>query len=344
MLDSKKTNRVVFLFITLGFAFLVAFTSLILINNKTFVDKVYYRTVVDNAKGLSAKPPIYFKGLEIGRVASFSLNNMSNDIEVAFYVFAEYQNKIVPYAVLSGNQSVLLDRATEFELLMPERGKVANDATLAPGALVPFITSKVAQSYISKGIIRIPADSIDAIITSVNNLLVNLQRSDNPESGAIFRILDRAAKMSDHLLVLTESLSQTNAVSEIEQILTKINRILTELPQTQDKFDRVVSDASDLMAQMQGILNQYQDPAGIMTEFSDGQVPVILKNVNDSIVTLKGMIDDVHAEKMQLIITVNTLLKVLNKMDKTLQGVNNNPLLKGGIEKTTPPKGIEMNE
>jgi len=340
----KKTNRVVFVFLTIGFAFLVAFTSIILINNKTFIDKVYFRTVVDNAKGLSAKPPIYFKGLEIGRITDFRLNEQTNDIEVDFYIFSEYQNKIVQYAVLSGNQSVLLNRATEFELLMPEKGRGLVKDPLPPGSLVPFINSQLAQAYIRQGIIRIPADSVDSIVASVNNLLINLQRSDNADAGAIFRILDRVAKISDHLLVLSEALSQTNAVNEAEQILVNVNQVLATLPQTQSKFDNLLLESSDLMAQLENILTQYQDPVGIVTEVSDGKIPVILTNVNDSIVVLKGMIDDVHAERMQLMITINTLLKVLNKMDKTLQGVNNNPLLKGGIEKTPPPKGIEMND
>lgn len=340
----KKTNRVVFVFLTMGFAFLVAFTSIILINNKTFIDKVYFRTVVDNAKGLSAKPPIFFKGLEIGRITDFRLNEQTNDIEVDFYIFAEYQNKIVHYAVLSGNQSVLLNQATEFELLMPEKGRGLVKEPLPPGSLVPFISSQLAQAYLRQGIIRIPADSIDSIVTSVNNLLINLQRSDNADAGAIFQILDRVAKISDHLLVLSQALAQTNAVGEAEQLLINANQVLASLPQTQSKFDDILLQSSGLMQQMENVLLQYQDPVDIARQVSDGQIPVILHNVNDSILILKGMIDDVHAERLQLMITVNTLLKVLNKMDKTLQGVNNNPLLKGGIEKSPPPKGIEMND
>ena len=343
-LSGKKTNRIVFLFITVGFGFLVAFTTIILVNNKTFIDKVYYRTVVDNAKGLSTKPTIYFKGLEVGRITSFKLNEDTNDIEVDFYVYAEYQNKIVQYTVLSGNQNVLLNRATEFELIVPQKGKGVVKEPLPPGSLVPFITSPLAQTYLQQGRIQIPADSIDSIITSVNNLLINLQRSDNPEAGAIFKILDRTAKMSDHFLTLSKALSESNAVDEAEQLMINANVILASVPQTQAKLDNLLADASVLTEQLHLVLNQYKDPVGIIEDASGGQVPVILNNVNDSILVLKGMIDDVHAERMQLIITVNTLLKVLNKMDKTLQGVNNNPLLKGGIEKSPPPKGIEMND
>jgi hypothetical protein len=53
-------------------------------------------TVLDNARGLRAKPAIYFKGLEIGRVEAFKLDTYNNDINVDFYIYSQYQSKVVP--------------------------------------------------------------------------------------------------------------------------------------------------------------------------------------------------------------------------------------------------------
>lgn len=342
--SSKKTNRIVFTFITFGMAFLVAFTSIILINNKTFVDKVFYRSVLDDAKGLSAKPAIYFKGIEIGRISDFRLNQLNNDIEVDFYIFADYQNKVVRHAVLSGNQSVLLDTATEFKLIMPNNLADTAPQVLEPGSVVPYISSKLGQQYLRQGMISIPANSVDSIITSINNLLINLQRTDNAEAGAIFKILDRMATISDHLVVITQQLSESQLVSESELLLSEARQVVSNLPQTQQKFDQLLSESQALITQMESAINAYQDPAKIVSDVSDGQVPEILNNANESLAILKGMINDVHAERLQLMVTINTVLKVLNKMDKTLQGVNNNPLLRGGIEEAPKPKGIEMND
>lgn len=342
--NANRTNRIVFAFVTAGLAFLIAFTVIILINTKALVDKVYYRTILNDAKGLSAKPPIYFKGLEIGRISDFSLNEETNDIEVDFYVFIDYQPKIIQHAVLSGNQNVFLNNATEFELLMPNKLAGYRYDPLFAGSMVPFIDSDVGRMYVKKGIISKPGNSVDSIISSVNTLLTNLQKSDNPEDGSLFKILDRVASMSDHLLILSQQLSGSSMVNETELLIANANQILANVPLTQTKIDGLLGEAEALITELQSVSAQYQDPIGLVEQTTGGQLPEIMTNVNESLNLVKGMIDEVYAERMQLAVTVNTLLKVLNRMDKTLQGVNNNPLLKGGIEKTKPPKGIEMND
>lgn len=342
--NANRTNRIVFAFVTAGLAFLIAFTVIILINTKALVDKVYYRTILNDAKGLSAKPPIYFKGLEIGRISDFSLNEETNDIEVDFYVFIDYQPKIIQHAVLSGNQNVFLNNATEFELLMPNKLAGYRYDPLFAGSMVPFIDSDVGRMFVKKGIISKPGNSVDSIISSVNTLLTNLQKSDNPEDGSLFKILDRVASMSDHLLILSQQLSGSSMVNETELLIANANQILANVPLTQTKIDGLLGEAEALITELQSVSAQYQDPIGLVEQTTGGQLPEIMTNVNESLNLVKGMIDEVYAERMQLAVTVNTLLKVLNRMDKTLQGVNNNPLLKGGIEKTKPPKGIEMND
>ncbi|MDC2889697.1 MlaD family protein [Psychrosphaera algicola] len=150
--NANRTNRIVFAFVTAGLAFLIAFTVIILINTKALVDKVYYRTILNDAKGLSAKPPIYFKGLEIGRISDFSLNEETNDIEVDFYVFIDYQPKIIQHAVLSGNQNVFLNNATEFELLMPNKLAGYRYDPLFAGSMVPYIDSDVGRMFVKKAL------------------------------------------------------------------------------------------------------------------------------------------------------------------------------------------------
>lgn len=305
---------------------------------------MYYRTILNDAKGLSAKPPIYFKGLEIGRVTDFSLNEETNDIEVDFYVFINYQPKIIQHAVLSSNQNVFLNNATEFELLLPNKLAGYRYDPLFAGSMVPYIDSEVGRMYVKKGIISPPGNSVDSIISSVNTLLANLQKTDNAEDGSLFKILDRVASMSDHLLLLSQQLSQSAVVDESEQLIANANTILQNVPLTQAKIDTMLVDAEALITELQVISQQYQNPVGLVEEATAGQLPEIMTNVNESLTLVKSMMDEVYAERMQLAVTVNTLLKVLNRMDQTLQGVNNNPLLKGGIEKSKPPKGIEMND
>ena len=52
-----------------------------------------------------------------------------------------------------------------------------------------------------------------------------------------------------------------------------------------------------------------------------------------------------HLQREQLAIAIISLNNTLSIFDKTLQGVNNNPLLKGGIElEDKGDNSIEVNE
>ena len=342
--SQKKTNQIVFAFIFIGIALLVIFTTVIVINNKTFADKTYFKTVLDNAKGLGGKPAIYFKGLEIGRIDAFSLNPVNNDIEVDFYVFDNYKDKVVKYSALSGNQSMLSGDLSDFELLLPKLARVKQFESLPPGAEVPYITSELAQAYIRNGLIEVQGDSIESIIASVNTLLLNLQRENNPEAGSLFRILDRMAKMTDHLLTVTESLQQSKLLDESEQMVQIGKDMINQIPKTVDKINTVIDNANAVIQQADILIKNYQQPGQVLQNITEGKVPQVLDNANANLVVLQTMLKDVHAQREQLLLTIHSVQTVLAELEKTLQGLNNNPLLKPGI---VPPQSnleIEMND
>lgn len=342
--NHRSTNRIVALFVLFGIAILAVFTAMILINNKTFADKSYYRTVVQHAKGLSAKPAVLFKGLEIGRVESFRLNPINNDIEVDFWVFDEYKGKIVRHALLIGHQNTLLGDISPFELVLPQMAKVINYEVLPPGELVPHFTSELGQAYIRNGLVLVEGDSIDSIIASVNTLLLNLQQENNPDAGSLFRILDRIAKITDHLLSVSESLRQSQILPEAEKMLLEGKGFLSEIPATLNQINQLLASIDKTVNSANQVLSGYEKPADIVNDVTDGKIPPMLDNVNASVDVLRQMLADVHAEREQLVITINGIQKVLDRLDKTLQGVNNNPLIKPGIEQKPTTKGIEMNE
>ena len=342
--NPKNTNKIVFIFISIGLLILSVFTSIILVNNKTFADKTYYRTILDNAKGLRAKPAIFFKGLEIGRIDAFRLNPRTNEIEVDFWVFDQYKSKIVKYALLSGHQTMLLGDMSAFELILPSLVKVKKYEPLNEGDTIPHINSELGQAYVRNGLLTIQGDSIESIIASVNTLLLNLQKENNPEAGSLFRILDRVAKITDHLLTVSEELRESSILPETEKAIKDGQDWLNELPKVMNQFNDILTSTNQVLQQAQSTLDSYSKPGAVFKEVTHGKVPQVLDNVNESIEILQLMLKDVHAQREQLAVTVHAVQQVLDRLDKTLQGINNNPLLKEGIEKVPEQSGIEMNE
>jgi paraquat-inducible protein B len=314
------------------------------INNKTFVDKTFFRTIVDDARGLRGKPAIFFKGLEIGRIEAFRLNADTNDIEVDFYVFDKYKNKVVRHAILGGYQNTLLGDITPFELILPQLEKVSKYQALPAGEMVPHIDSELAQAYLKNGLIEVQGDSVESIIASVNTLLLNLQKENNPQAGSIFRILDRLAKITDHLLTVSQSLRKSSLLPEAEKMVLKGKGLVEKIPETMSKIDNTILSVKQAIDSANTLLIKYQQPELIVSGITDGKVPLILDNFNTSLTVLQTMLNDVHAQREQLSVTVHSVQQVLDKLDKTLQGLNNNPLLKPGIEQAPKNKGIEMND
>ena len=147
----KYTDRMVITFVALGLSLLVGFSALVLIKNKTLADKTYYQTILDHASGLSSKPPIFFKGFEIGRIDDFELESETNNILVKFYIYDNYTDKIIKYAVISRIESLVLGAGSQYELLLPQQGLIAELEPLREGELVPFITSELGRIYAKKG-------------------------------------------------------------------------------------------------------------------------------------------------------------------------------------------------
>ena len=58
-------------------------------NNDVFKTKTYYSFKVFTASGLKKRPPVYLKGIEVGRVSDFNLGN-DGQIRVEFFLMNQF--------------------------------------------------------------------------------------------------------------------------------------------------------------------------------------------------------------------------------------------------------------
>ena len=392
----KYSDRMVITFVILGFLLLIGFSALVLIKNKTLVDKTYYQTILDNASGLSSKPPIYFKGFEIGRIDDFKLESATNNILVKFYIYDNYTDKIIKYAVISRIESLVLRTGSQYEILLPQQGLIAELEPLQEGELVPFITSKIGQIYAKKGQITVRADSIESVLTSANNLLINIQKETDSETSEIFKTIDKISKVAESFLVMAQQAEDDQLVPEIsktvialqtvvdtftnsmekvseiadsilavtqqieaEQLVSEIKKpviALQTLIATTDsaivKADKAIANvnaffrnAEDVAIHADSVLGQYENPADIIAGVTENKLPKMIDNVDVNLIYLQGILKEVHLQREQLAIAIISLNNTLSIFNKTLQGVNNNPLFKGGIElEDKGDNSIEVNE
>jgi len=399
----KYTNRLVVSFVIMGFILLIAFSLLVLIKNKTLENKVFYHTILDNGSGLSSKPPIYFKGFEIGRIDDFELVSNTNKILVKFFIYENYIDKIIKYAVISRIETLVLGASNQYEILLPKQDLIAQLEPLPEGGLVPFISSELGQLYAKKGQIPVKRDSIESILSSVNEVLTNLQRESDSEAGAIFKTLDKVSQIADSYLAMAQQAEEDQLIPEIkktiyalqalikssdssivktENAIEKISKMAdaySVIAQQADKVQLVpeikntiialqtlidsssstivkadtaiaransfFSSAEDVAKHTDSLLVEYEDPAEIISRASDYKIPGMIENVDVNLLYLQDILKEVHLQREQLATAIISLNKTLKTFDKTLQGVNNNPLFKGGIDAVNKPdNSIEVNE
>ncbi|TMP39090.1 MlaD family protein [Pseudoalteromonas rubra] len=340
----KNANRIVIAFSLTGVLLLAMFCIMILVNNHTFADKVYYKTVLDNARGLSALPAIYFKGMEIGRIDDYQLNLQSNEIDVEFWVFQEYSAKVVKYALLTGEQHPIFDEVTTLDLILPEADKVGPFVALPAGALVPHINSALGKQYLTAGYVSRSKDDVESILSSIQELLQNLQKEDNPEAGSLFRALDRVAKISDHIMIVSEELRESELLPEAEKTLKQSQVWLAQMPQLLAQLNQTLVKTDGMLTQAQSTLTTYGQPTELVKEITDSQLPLVLHNLNANLTVMQQMLKDVHGEREQFALTVHSVQQVLEQMEKTLEALNNHPVFRDGI--STPVKNgeIEMHD
>jgi ABC-type transporter Mla subunit MlaD len=348
----KHIDRIVLTFVLLGFLLLVTFSALVLIKNKTFTNRVYYETSLESANGLASNPPIFFKGFEIGRFDDFELLSETNEIRVKFYIYEDYAHKIIKFAVISRIESALLGISNEYELLLPHLGSKLQTEILHEGDLVPFISSDLGQVYAQKGQIKQKLNSIDSVLSNVNDVLVNLQKESNSDTSQIFIVLQKFSKIADSLVTLTQEAETSQIIPDVKKIILDLQAVIATSGATFNNtkttiahVDRLLINANKVAQHVDQLLINYEDPSEIIATVTGNKIPDTIGKVDRNLFYLEGVLKEIHLQREQLGAAIISLNKTLSSLDKTLEGVNNNPLIKDGIESDQGSGlSIEVNE
>jgi galactokinase/mevalonate kinase-like predicted kinase len=98
---------------------------------------------------------------------------------------------------------------------------------------------------------------------------------------------------------------------------------------TVNRFSEISKQLEGAVDQMNEIMANYKNPEGLMTkmlQLNQNQLNQAIENLNQNLIALGGLLKSLK-ENSPLI------AELLDKSRQTLQAVNNNPLLRGGIEK-----------
>jgi phospholipid/cholesterol/gamma-HCH transport system substrate-binding protein len=336
----KHTRHIVTLFIIIPAVVLITTVVFIALKQNMLEKRYHYFSSLENAMGISTQTPVLYKGFEIGRVHSFELNE-DGTIKLDFYVLKRYKTFIVQASVLYRTTNPITSKTTLEYVRSTE-----NLSTLEEGAHIPSTDFAEGRSllrlYLPKA-----SDPIAAIIENIELLTRELNMDDNADKGSLMRILvsvaDLSQKADGTLDLLNDNLSQMNTLisnlnSDHNPEDGVILRILNNLADLSESVAGQTEDIERLLATANRAADNYAEPESLIIKMLDPQGDQIFAPLGSSLYTLSATLSDLQKimaslsrSNPELLLMINNLNETLEKASKTLEGLNNNPLLRKGI-------------
>ncbi len=340
----RFASQIVGVFVIVAVLFLAAILILMAVNQRWFAKNYYFTSKFASGKGLSVGMPISFRGFQIGGITKIALTE-ENDVEISFYIQDTFYPKVYKDSALQLATNPLgLGGGLVFH-----QGKEAGPP-LEEFSYIPSLDMPEGRLLVKKGLVNIPKDEdainrllgeVEPILNNVNQVLLSvLDTLDTlnaslagSNQGPLGGILADTKKITGNVNVITKDLSQS-----IDETMKKTNELLGNLSGITGNLEATTGSLRDPT----GLVKKLIDPKGSIATFLDdndrlfNQIEGILKGVNESVGQLKDFAAFVNTTRPQLLGTIEEGRQAIKQGQDVLQGLKNNPLLRGGITPSMP--------
>jgi phospholipid/cholesterol/gamma-HCH transport system substrate-binding protein len=320
----RHTEKIVGAFVFFALMILVAGFLIIGLSHKVLEKTFIFRTVLTDAAGLSTSTALKFKGYEIGKVKTFILND-NNDIDVTLAVYKAFREKIVHGSAIyrqvnpiTGNMQLIYLYPTRFPISLSDKGE--NFLSLPENSIIPSLDKFDGQKLLEDKMVMKSGDSISLIFEDARDFVGNLRQEFMLKRDTIKTFFKNLGDFSETLV-------------RNRDILDNINRLVKPdsgpVSETLERFSEISLQMKETVTQLDQLIQNYKEPDGLMLKLMQverGQFAQTMKNLDKNLDTL-------HQVLLVLQEQTPNIAEVLERTRKTLESLNNNPLLRGGISK-----------
>lgn len=337
----KHAPQIVIAFVSIPVLVLLATLVFIAIRQNLLEKKYVYHSVLSNAMGISTQTPVLYRGFEVGRVRSFVLENDGN-IGLKFNILKRYKNIMIRGSVLvrntnpvTGKTNLEFIRNPNSHITLPDESSIISS---------DFPEGKQQLKLIAPQL----SDPISVIIANLAELSTSLTEDNNADKGSIPRLLvnlaDAAEKARDGLI------DAQIAMAELARLAGNLNkdnnpdsgvllRTINNLADLTDGLNKRLRDLDGILHSVQTGVDNYAKPDSLLIKMLDPQQELILKPLSATLTNLSNAADEMTGilatvNNPELRLMLNNLNDSLAKAKKTLDALNNNPLLRKGIAPT----------
>lgn len=321
-----------------GVFILVAAVSLVAVlismgaNQRWFARDYAYHSVFPTARGLSADMSITYKGFAIGRVTDVTLTE-EDEVRVDFEVQDTYRDKVVADSLLEVVSSPIgLGGGLVFY-----QGRASGNP-LPEGSLVPAINSKEGQWIVDNDL---------AIITGSGDDISRTIQQLEPVLRSVNTVLSR----TDETLGYINNALAGDTDEPMGVMLAQVNSLLREVETTvvatRDELTGLMASTAEIAANFEATSAELRDPTGLVPRLLDAdgsvstfldddnevydQVMTMLASVNATLAEVNALAEFVNGTQPQIAGILSEGQTTLDLSQDVLEGLRNNPLLRGGI-------------
>lgn len=290
----RHTDKIVGAFMLSALFLLLLSIIFVLVNQKLFTKKYYYKTQFSDRVGIRVNTDIVFNGFVIGKLQKFSLNE-KDMVDVDFFIYEEYHTRITNNSVLSRTSNPIAGSTVTFIR------NYHTDIVASEGSVIPSLDMEEGRMLVSKGIVKPRADAISNILSNVDNILASLNDDRNADANSLARILVNSADIVEKL---------KGEVFIIGEMLENFKTLSYSMKDADGLVQRLVDPSGEYM------FNSLQK--------SLAELAMVMENFNN----FSGFVNS-RQKEIELL-----MLDGKRSVDETrmvIEGVRNNPLIKGGI-------------
>ena len=257
-----------------GILSLIAIIALIFIifligsTQKWFVPKHNYYTIISSASNISAGKAITYKGFEIGKIRSFTLDE-SDMVRVNFYITDDYRSKAVKNSIIEIltsplGSSVVFYPGNSLDYL-PDNSYVPERSSDRAKELIKYkMVSVVEQTDSLNTILAMATTLVGDIDTLVKQINIALEGKENTPLAytiaQVNEILEHINEITaDSNGIVPKLLEDENSQGSIANVLKQLDTTMGDINSITSSVEGNMPGVSIMISQMQTLLKQMQD-------------------------------------------------------------------------------------
>ncbi len=341
----KYADQVVGTFILAALTALGVSLILIGVNQRWFAKNYHFRSEFASASSISPGTSIHLKGFVIGKISAVRINS-KNGIDVDFYIYDTYYSKVKEFSILELNVSPIGLGSTL--VLHPGRGSLV----LPEGSFVYRADSEAGRIVVEADLADIPQkdDTLTRLFSNLNPLLENTNKTIVNVNKTIVDLNmalrgEGTGALAGTMRGVESSVGSLNqtlvAVREdVPTLLSEVNVVLASVKGITEKVDGMSADLKQTTAAFAdptGIVTRLLDPKGSVKTILDDdnalfdKINALLAQVNSTMTNVDSISRRLNNEMPGVSLMLAEGKTTLVKAQDVLEGIKNNPLLKGGI-------------